>query len=401
MKSFFIPQEPGGDFATLKIKTKLAQEFFKDEVKGEVKDDFFETLHPRIMMETFIYLWENDKLEKDLCAFWFYVMYYRVSTELPYMCHPAQAEPYWNELHEEEKIVRIYLFSDAQKGAQILKSAIEYVKVRLAPFYNVKDNPNIQEELKEDFAKLPQLTIKKMQQFYENCLCFQNPKIKYEDKQPLQEISAEQKAKDLNLCNAVRTGYIKTVEDLLSKGANPNTKNTLGKTLIMLAVENKQNHILKLLIKKGADINTKDCMGNTCLICAVNTNNLEALQVLIKAKADININNNIGNDALLEAIRQGNSQIAQELISAGADINQKDTFGRTPLMKCLSVSKSEIENGIAKEKTEIAKFLINFGTDVLAQDNNGNTALGIAVRFQNRELALMIANEERKQKDNS
>lgn len=67
MKSFFIPQEPGGDYATLQIKTKIANDFFKDEIKGGVKDDFFETLHPRIMMETFIYLWENNKLEGPLC----------------------------------------------------------------------------------------------------------------------------------------------------------------------------------------------------------------------------------------------------------------------------------------------------------------------------------------------
>lgn len=396
MKSFFIPQEPGGDYATLQIKTKIANDFFKDEIKGVVKDDFFETLHPRIMMETFIYLWENNKLEKDLCAFWFYVMYYRVSTELPYMCHPAQAEPYWDTLYEEERIVRIYLFSNAQKGAEILKNAIEYVKVRLAPFYNVKDNPAIQEELKEDFAKFPKWTIQKMQEIYQNCLHFENSKIKYKNEPP-QKIPPEQK--DLNLCNAVITGDIKTVETLLEQGASPNTKNNFGQNLLMLAANNDRNDILKLLIKKGAQLNAKDFMGNTCLILAVKKNNLQALSALIDAKADINIKNNSGNNALLEAIRQGFWQTAQELIFNGADINQKDLFGRTPLMKCLSVSKSEIESGIAKGKSEIAKVLINFGADVLAKDTSGNTALGLALRIQNQELALMLANAERQQQN--
>lgn len=388
---------PGGEYATLEIKTKLAKDFFKEEIQEEIKENFFEILHPRIMMETFIYLWENNKLEKDLCAFWFYVMYYRVSTELPYMCHPAEAEPYWDMLYNTERSVRIYLFSNAATGIKILTAAIEYVKVYLVPFYNVKDNPNIQEELKEDFAEFPEITVNEMKKILQSCKSFINPKIQYEETQAQQEESAEQKAARLNLCHTVRSGDIKNLANMLEQGADINTRDNFDRSLLIIAAENKNNALIKLLIEKRADLNLKGPMGNTALICSAETGNLEAVKMLINAKAALNIKNNLRLDALLTAIKEGYTQIAQELISAGADINQKDTFGMTPLMKCIDISKHDIKHGKAEKKAEIAEMLINFGADVLAKNLSGDTALSLAVKTQNQKLALMLVKAEEEQ----
>ncbi len=61
-------------------------------------------------------------------------------------------------------------------------------------------------------------------------------------------------------------GNIKDVISAVSKGADVNSKNEDGETVLMEACEIKNNmKIVKYLVENGAKINTKDICGETAL----------------------------------------------------------------------------------------------------------------------------------------
>lgn len=71
------------------------------------------------------------------------------------------------------------------------------------------------------------------------------------------------------LMEACRIGDLKTAQNLLDCGADPNAKNDNGTTPFMYAkstaVRNGDLSLLKLLLENGADINAKDEHGKTAL----------------------------------------------------------------------------------------------------------------------------------------
>lgn len=58
------------------------------------------------------------------------------------------------------------------------------------------------------------------------------------------------------------------VETLLNAGANPEAKNYLGETPLILAMSNPEASIARALIKHGADVNATDYQGHSVLYFA-------------------------------------------------------------------------------------------------------------------------------------
>ena len=73
---------------------------------------------------------------------------------------------------------------------------------------------------------------------------------------------------DKQLINAVKSGDLAKVKELLAESANPNSK-TGGVTPLVWASYKGQLGIVKLLLDSGANINAQDKDGDTALIAAV------------------------------------------------------------------------------------------------------------------------------------
>jgi ankyrin repeat protein len=56
---------------------------------------------------------------------------------------------------------------------------------------------------------------------------------------------------------------------LLSKGANPNTANSVGRSALMLATFGQPSSVVEALLRAGANVNAQDHNGNTALMAAV------------------------------------------------------------------------------------------------------------------------------------
>ena len=98
---------------------------------------------------------------------------------------------------------------------------------------------------------------------------------------------------------------VEKVKSLLDQGADPNLKNSNGKTALLLAfrwVPGQYNpidlHIVKSLLDHGADINIQDDVGYTALILASRGGEGAVIKLLLDNGADPHIVDAYGNNAI-------------------------------------------------------------------------------------------------------
>lgn len=117
--------------------------------------------------------------------------------------------------------------------------------------------------------------------------------------------------------------YVKFTENLNKNLKQKEIKdNSLNKPLLILAIQKKQNDVVKMMIEKGANINVKNLNGQTPLHVAILTNNIEIAKYLIEKGADLNIKDCKGQTPLYLAILKNNVEIAKLLIKKGANITE-------------------------------------------------------------------------------
>ena len=79
--------------------------------------------------------------------------------------------------------------------------------------------------------------------------------------------------------------------------------------------------LLRAQLQLGADPNERDSDGRTPLMDAVAAGKISSMRVLLSAKANVNAHANSGRTALIEAAAQGNMAATRLLIQSGADLN--------------------------------------------------------------------------------
>lgn len=148
------------------------------------------------------------------------------------------------------------------------------------------------------------------------------------------ERAAKAKAKrDANKQLFTALNDIDRLESLLKNGANPDTKNSEGKTPLHVACElnvNEIDKILYTLYKYDGTVSLTDCYGDTPLHYAVRANNYEAVHRLIDCD----------NNAL----------------------NIKNDANRTPLS--YAVSYNPPDAAAKEENLKIIKLLLNYRATV-------------------------------------
>ncbi len=148
--------------------------------------------------------------------------------------------------------------------------------------------------------------------------------------------NADSGSLSIQLFNAIDCDDIKTVQTLLTAGANINAKNNHGETALILAARRDHINIVKELIEKGADVNVQNENGNTALMHAASRGYTTIVKKLLKKGADVNAQRINGNTALMIAIRNAYGEnsyrtTVKALLKAGADVDLKDNNGFTPL----------------------------------------------------------------------
>ncbi len=169
---------------------------------------------------------------------------------------------------------------------------------------------------------------------------------------------------DTPLIAACKRAKLEIVNVLINAGANVNKAGMYNSTPIVgvfiapklrsvleprepmasKAIEQSITSIVKALLDAGADPNVKDMLGKTPLMLAIEQQNLDAVSILINANANVNAImqpdfdsifvrdlNIVRQTALHLAIATENFVIIKRLLDAGADPNLANSDGVTAL----------------------------------------------------------------------
>ena len=90
------------------------------------------------------------------------------------------------------------------------------------------------------------------------------------------------------LFDAIKKGDIEAVRKHLDAGADVNTKDEDGYTLLTVAVAYGSKEIVELLISKSVDVNAKNDGGSTPLNIATASGHKEIVELLIFNGVDVN-----------------------------------------------------------------------------------------------------------------
>lgn len=133
-----------------------------------------------------------------------------------------------------------------------------------------------------------------------------------------------------NLALCVQEGKADFVRRFLTLGYSPDTVNSKGIPLLILAIRSKHREVAYLLMEAGSNVNKISAdRGSSALMEATVQGDREMVEELLDRGADLNLRSKNGQTALMLAIGEGKSEIAQLLIHRGADLSPVDALGMT------------------------------------------------------------------------
>ncbi len=124
---------------------------------------------------------------------------------------------------------------------------------------------------------------------------------------------------------ATWNGKKETVEFLIENGADFSLHDDRGSTPLEYAARGNRTETVKLLIEKGADPNGKNSIGYSILSIAVGRDSdSETIKMLLDSGADPNFAEDNGFTILMRAARDSKADVVQLLLDYGADLQAKD-----------------------------------------------------------------------------
>jgi ankyrin repeat protein len=143
-------------------------------------------------------------------------------------------------------------------------------------------------------------------------------------------LAANQRADiDLALTKAVQSGDSKSVEELLVKGANPNTTDNDGCPVLVDAAFEGNVAIVRALLAKDANVNAPDKEGQTALMLAARRGHGSVVEALLERRAKLNVKSKEGATPLWNAIlgcegMPSKSHIVELMLANGAEVNARN-----------------------------------------------------------------------------
>lgn len=176
------------------------------------------------------------------------------------------------------------------------------------------------------------------------------------------------------LHRATRAGDVRTVQVLLSHGADPDTTASVFGTdaysqwtPLMWAAKESHPEIVRMLADAGADLERRDRYGRAPLFIASQWGCSECVQTLLDHGANPDVRTDAGEAPLHIAARRGDRHAVLHLLRAGADVNILDGSGATPLLALVTTSSPSLE---------VAHILVQSGADVDAARGNEMSVVG-------------------------
>ncbi len=189
-------------------------------------------------------------------------------------------------------------------------------------------------------------------------------------------ISLAQGSSYQRLLDAAELGRADWITDLLDKGMDPNTVDSAGNTLLMLACSFGQREVVTLLLKRGADSHRRNRVGDSALMVAVLNGYEDLARLLVGSGAEII---DPAWSALHYAAFGGRTALVKYLLELGAEKDQRAPNGYTALM--LAVRGGH---------TGAVRELLYQDADLEVAGPNGETALSLAVKRRDSDVEQLL-----------
>ncbi|XP_046332501.2 ankyrin repeat and KH domain-containing protein 1-like [Haliotis rufescens] len=198
-------------------------------------------------------------------------------------------------------------------------------------------------------------------------------------------------------------GNVEIVKYILSQNiAEINSRDTYGRTPLMMAAAEEHKDVFDLLVSKGCDVSAFDGNGNNILHLACFEGHVEMVKYILSQNIlDINSRGVHGRTSLMFAATEGHKDVFDSVMSKGGDASLVDTHGdNILLLACLGghaemvkyilsqnivdinsrglYGRTPLMVAVAGGYKDVFDLLVSEGGDVSAVDGNGSTILHVA-----------------------
>ena len=182
------------------------------------------------------------------------------------------------------------------------------------------------------------------------------------------------------IVEAITTNDVKLVHELLAQGADPNTRDSAGNTLLHIAAELGLSMLAKMLVWAGGDLEARaGIMDATPLIIAAANGMTSTAIVLLELGADPRAEGAQGTTTIEVAARNDDVRLLLALIKRGAVVDSRSVNGWTPLHAAAGFNTPR---AIA--------VLLKFGANPNNQDTDGDTPLMTACSMGHTECVQQL-----------
>jgi ankyrin repeat protein len=186
------------------------------------------------------------------------------------------------------------------------------------------------------------------------------------------------------LLAAAGAGRTAEVARLIAAGADLETRDTQGRTALLLAVDGNYVAVAKALLAAGASPNTQAANRDTPWLLAGASGRTEIVAAMIPLKPDLTIRNRYGGNALIPACERAHVETVRLLLTSGIDLDHVNDLGWTCLLEIVILGDG------GPRHQEVAKLVLDAGANPSLADKDGITPLAHARQRGQRAVAALI-----------
>ncbi len=188
-----------------------------------------------------------------------------------------------------------------------------------------------------------------------------------------------------SIVDIVSKNDLKAVKTALDQGADINSQDKDGRSLLLIATVKKYIEMANLLVSYKADVNLQDHQSDSAFLYAGASGQTELVKLFLKNGARFDIFNRYNGTALIPACERGHTETVKILVTTkGFPVNHVNRLGWTALMEAVILG-----DGSGKYQ-EIVSLLKENSADLNIPDQDGKTPLQHAEDIGFKEIVEIL-----------